>query len=365
MLIGNKNCIFHTRFNRLLMKYILTIGLVFVCAQLMAQEDSLFVFPHSNSFSIMYTSQNGETIFTLSRRFHVPPAILADANGLTYQSGIANNTLLIIPLGAYNQLKDKPAHMGDAKALYYHVRDEDDLYKVSKYSVATESELADWNHISRNTVKRGQTLFVGWVLFDATGYTPTAKQTISVSSANTNPSKQATTAVTKNAITPNPATLQNLKKKYVQNKDGTLTAVYVPEPVDTPKIVDSLYFTSPFGKLYLQQTDSGRSLDSEKGATVFFDAKVSATKNMFYAFSNTTERGTVIKVYNSNSQKTILVKVIGAIPDSKQYYNSTLAITYAAKDALQIKEDKAWCELWFGKANKKPVPPASSTPPVK
>jgi len=332
------------------MRYFVAILGVLFATNACAQRDSFFVTPRGDAFAIIYYSQNGETIFALSRRFHVPPALLADANGLTYQSGIANNTLMMIPLAAYNQLKDKPTNMADARALYYRVKDEDDLYRISKYANVSQHQLQSWNHLADNTIKKDEVLFVGWVLYDATGVVAGTKPV-----ANNTGTK--TVVPTPQLQKGNPlktATNQNFVRQVVQNKDGSTTITLVPAEV--PKPIDSIYLLPPFGKLYMQQTDTGHKVDSEKGPVVFFDPKMVLSKNMFYAFHNTVPRGSIIKVYVPNTQKTILVKVIGTIPDTKQYYNCSIAISDLAKEALGIHEDKAWCELWYAQIlAKKPV----------
>lgn len=320
-----------------MLKYLLAVFFFVLSASLYAQTDSLFVYPRGNNFVIIYKVQNGETVFTLSRRFHVPPAVLADANGITYQSGIANNSLIIVPLAVYNYQKEQPANMNESRALYYRVRDEDDLHKVSKYADVSQHQIQEWNQLRSNTVRGGQTLLVGWVLFDATGMMPVKKNTAPPTATNnvTTPTPQ----VQKNNLN------QNTVQQVIKNKDGSTTIILVPAEVSKP--IDSLYITSPFGKLYLQQTDSGTKVDSDKGPAVFFDTKMNLSTNTFYAFHNTIPRGTVIKVYVPNAQKSILVKVIGTIPDTKQYYNCSIAINKLAKEMLGIHEDKTWCEFWF------------------
>ena len=61
-----------------------------------------WVMPDATPWNIAHRVGKGETVFMLARRYHVPPAILADANGLTYNDGLKENSTLIVPLGAYN-----------------------------------------------------------------------------------------------------------------------------------------------------------------------------------------------------------------------------------------------------------------------
>jgi hypothetical protein len=55
----------------------------------------------------------------------------------------------------------------------------------------------------------------------------------------------------------------------------------------------------------------------------------------------------VIKVTNPGTGKSIFVKVLGPIPDTKQYAGSIIGIATAAKEALGVTDTKAWCELSY------------------
>jgi hypothetical protein len=106
--------------------------------------------------------------------------------------------------------------------------------------------------------------------------------------------------------------------------------------------------TSEEEELYLQQTNNELNAIEEKGAVVFFAStgKVKSS-DVFFAFHATAAKGTIIKVYNPGTNKTIFVKVLAPLPATKQYANSILGIGSVAKDALGVTENKAWCELKY------------------
>jgi len=185
-------------------------------------DDSLHVFPKDNSWLIMYTVRNGETVFALSRRFHVPPAILTGVNGLNYQSALANNSLINIPTGAYNLLKAQPVNPDEARPLYYRATSEDNLYRLSRYSGVSQRTLQEWNKLQDTRITEGQTLFVGWVMYDATNITPPA--------VNTNNSKQKVVAMGYGAAAPEQ---NNMGSKQTSTKNGITTTII--KTVDTIK----------------------------------------------------------------------------------------------------------------------------------
>ena len=58
-------------------------------------------------------------------------------------------------------------------------------------------------------------------------------------------------------------------------------------------------------------------------------------------------RGTVIKITNPGSGKTIYVKVLDKIPDTKLYTNSIIGISNSAREALGVTDSKAWVEISY------------------
>jgi hypothetical protein len=55
----------------------------------------------------------------------------------------------------------------------------------------------------------------------------------------------------------------------------------------------------------------------------------------------------VVKVFNPGSGKTIYVKVLGPLPDTKLYANSIIGISSGAKEALGVTDNRTWCELSY------------------
>lgn len=286
-------------------------------------DDSLFVFPKDNSWLIMYRVHNGETVFALSRRFHVPPAILTGVNGLSYQSALSNNSNINIPTGAYNMLKAKPINPDEARPLYYRATGDDNLYKLSRYSGVSQHTLQEWNKLSDTRIEEGQVLFVGWVMYDATN----------VNVAGNTPGSSKKELSMGYGAAPQDAHIPQ------QAKSGVTTTII--RSADTIKRVD----TPAIERLYLKQTNNEETVVDEKGPAVFFDMKSVTSKNAFYAFYNDAPRGTVIKVHDPSTGVIIYVKVMGPLPATKQYVGATIGISGNAKAAFNVNRDKLWVEF--------------------
>ncbi len=285
-------------------------------------QQKLFVVFHNDNWMIPHRIGQGETIFQLARRYHVPPAILAGTNQLDYQDGLTKDSILYIPLGAYNQQTTQPLNANDSRPLYYKVDGDDNLFRISRYAGVQQKKMQEWNHLNDNSIHEGQELFVGWLLFDAT-QNPVY---------NSGLKKEPVSAV----VVKQEPQMPRGKMDTIVDKNVTLIPIKDSADADTVSAAE---------KLYIVQTNHGINASEEKGMAVFFDTKMKG--ETYYAFHNSATRGTIIKVYNPGTDKTVYVKVIGAIPGTKQYYNSILGISSAAKKELQVREDKMWCELSY------------------
>ena len=286
-----------------MLKKMLLILLLISGVNTFAQEaDSLFAVKKGPRWAIKYTIQPRESAKMIAKRFFISEPVLANANDESTMRTFAPGDIIFIPVTKENYMLSKPSlNTTDIHDLYYHVAPKDEIGVLSTYAGITRADMRAWNNLKGNTLNTEQVLFVGWVkMMD--------KDTTSPESMTAYPAPK--------------------KKVVVAAADTTKTPVL--GGLDT---------------VYNRQTNSGMNVMSEKGTAVFFDKP---GKNvMYYAFHNETPRGSIIKVYNPGSGKTIYVKVIGPLPDTKLYANCIIGICNGAKDALGINDNKAWCELSY------------------
>lgn len=325
---------------------------LFCSLQLFAQKrDSCIVMKKDDKWVIPHTVKEGETVFAIARRYHVPPAMFAGANGLDYQTPLQKDVVLHVPLGAYNLLDSEPLNESEYRTLYYHVAAEDNLFNIGRYIGVQQRILQQWNHLPDNSITEGQTLMVGWLLYDNTspgGFNPVEKPITNLSAKPETPAPQKPVAVTKPAVT-KPVVQGTLQSTTKTLPDGTVV-------ISFPKKDTTGADTIPEArKMYLSQTKNEEFVVEEKGTAVFFES-ASGLKSpyLYFGFHATAPKGTVIQVYNPGADKTVYVKVLGKIPGTKQYHNSILGINSRAKDSLSVTEDRVWCELKYaGKPVKK------------
>ncbi len=97
--------------------------------------------------------EEGETLFEIARSYHVPPAAIAEANGLESRAELEPGQKLIIPAAARSE-------MNLGKLTRYRVRKGDTLGTIADQFSVSRAELVKWNHLRSEKVARGMTLRV-------------------------------------------------------------------------------------------------------------------------------------------------------------------------------------------------------------
>ncbi len=261
-------------------------------------SDSIFAVHKNSVLYIKHQVKTGEDMQMLATRFYLAPSAIDAANDADVLKKFTPGSYINIPIVRENFYINKQ-NFRDLHELYYRVVPKDDIGVISTYAGVTKSQMRMWNDLKGNTLHENDVLFMGWVKmmsFDTT----------------------------------NPATLAAYPMLKKKSPADTGKAVIIPGGLDT---------------IYNKQTNSGTNILTEKGTAVFFEKP--GKNNIYYAFHNASQRGAVIKVFNPSNGKTIYVKVLGPLPDTKLYANSIIGICSAAKEDLGVTDNKAWCELSY------------------
>lgn len=285
-----------------MMRYLFAFLFSIVGMNAIAQDmDSLFAVRRGNKWAIKYEIKQWESTRMLAQRYYVSEREIEYEPDFDKSKKVVPGTIIYIPVTAENYSLSKPSALDtkDMHELYYRVGPKDDIGLISTYAGVTKSTMRTWNNLHGNTLLIDQVLFIGWLKMIARDTTD-------------NPTRAT-------AYPP-------LVKAVI---------------ADTSK----LHILGGLDTVYNRQTNNGLNVLTEKGTAVFFEK---GGKNSAYvAFHNTTPRGTIMKVFNPGTNKTIYVKILGPVPDTKLYANSIIGICDAAKEALGITDNKAWVELSY------------------
>ena len=272
-----------------------------LCFGASAQDmDSVFAVRKGKDLAVEYISKPGESINMIAERFYTPVEKIERMSMIDGRKKLLTGSSVFIPVTTENFSGVKIAAGLDYKTqLYYKVKEQDNIALISMYAGIKKDELILWNSLKGNTLREGQPLFIGWIKI-------VPRDSINLENGIAYPSRR-------------------------------YNRIAAP---DTAK--------HAFGELdsvYNVQTTNGTNTITEKGTAVFFDK--TGKNDVCYAFHNTTQRGTIIKIMNPGTGKIVYAKVLGPIPETKLYANSIIGISSIAKDALGITDNKAWCELYY------------------
>ena len=263
--------------------------------------DSILAVRRGTRWAVRYEIKQGENLRMLAHRFYVTEKDIEFEPDFDRTKKLTTGTVIYIPVLSQNYSLSKPSVLDsrDMHELYFHVGAHDDIGIISTYAGVTKSTMRMWNNLHGNTLVEGQALFIGWV-------------------------KMIGRDTTENPL-----------------RESAYPAVQKTVIADTAKqrIIGGL------DTGYNRQTNNGLNVLTEKGTAVFFEK--AGKLSTYQAFHNATPRGTIIKVFNPGTGKTIYVKVLGPVPDIKLFANSIIGICDAAKEALGITDSKAWVELSY------------------
>lgn len=305
------------------------------------KSDSFYVQQSDNGWLLKHKVKKGETVFSIAKRYHVPPVMLSNTNAIGLRDSLRTKSIWV-PLGAYNIKTDGGITTSEMKPLYHKLSAGESLKTIAKYSLTTQRKILDWNHITDKDVYEGQVLLVGWMYYDATGTYNNQPSEIEPPTPPLRNSAAPLKTPAPEATEPQPA--RPKKKDTVYVVDGVRKE---PTPTSADS-EDSLQEAekSEAAILYEEQTVNETFVNKEKGTAVFFNTS-NNNPDVYFAFHNTAPKGTIIKVKNPGNGNEIFVKVLSRIPTTGLYHNAIIGISKNAKAALGGINDKLWCELTY------------------
>ena len=279
-------------------------------------QDSLWIKVSEEKPFITHKSSSNESLFTIAKIYSAPPAQLADVNNIALQQVVAAGKKVDIPVDSYNYIKEN--NVLKSKPLYYKVKKEDNLIAISRLFKVSQSVIQKWNGLLDTKLNPGKILKVGWVAYDKLSE-------------------------------PKPA-VKNAKdaSKPFQVRDSIRNAKELPITILDSK-EDSVAVDekpSAYEILYDQQVMS-MNITEESGAAVFYDLKMKAPKDVYYAFHNMANKGTILKITNPANGKFIFAKVIGTIPNLKDYHNALIGLSDNAASVLGARDTKMFCNIKY------------------
>ncbi len=312
-----------------------------------------------------------ESLSSIGRLYNINGRELADYNKIDYNKGLSVGQILKIPAKAADAVtntravkeiapppvKEKavkeapaartvtPANIKGAP-IYHTVAKKETLYHISTlYNKVPIADIKKWNNLTGDALSEGTKLIVGY----------------SKTKATTEEDKEVKAAVVKEpAVTKKPAEKDNVVnskpvkgKEVAENPTGKNDLPKVTGKTETVVAGNSNSRATDFKggifkSLYEEQA-RGHSLISENGTGGIFKSTSGWEDGKYYCLHNTAAAGTILKITNNTTGKTVYAKVLDLITDIRQNNGLIVRLSNAAADALGVADNKLDCTINYSK----------------
>lgn len=327
---------------RTFMKKILLLGTILLnCFILTAQH--IKIQKEKSQLYFTHKVEAKETLYSLGRMYHLTPKEIAQANKLSADAGLRTGQQLKIPLKKTNFIQTTPKSKKELEPVYYTIKKGDNLYKLSRsYNNVKEAELKKWNHLSKNLVKPGQNIIVGYVKVSATSNDnqedvvakPKSKPDTSKNTRAKPPVVNVATKSDKvNENAEAPKTDSEVKFAVSQEQETVGT------PTSQTSAEDS-YFAANYSI-----NAANASEQKITGTAATFKSTSGWSDHKYYVLMNDLAPETIVKV--TANGKSIYAKVLESLPDLKDNKNLVCRLSNAAASVLGVIDSKFDVEISF------------------
>ena len=256
-----------------------------------------------------------ETWYSISKLYNLSPNELASFNKQGIDKPLEIGQSVKVPLTKANfSQADPTGSVDDLIPVYHIVQEKEWMYRISvNHNKVPIEKLERWNSITRDQVKAGKRLIVGFLL---------AKDALATvrNNANEKASTAKTTSSSTTSSTPPPSPV--IPKTTTQGSTAK---------------VDGGYFKNMYD-------ENGRNQTAVAG---IFKSTSGWNDGKYYALMNNVTVGPIVKVNFAPTNKSIYAKVLGELPDMKESAGLSMRISDAAAKELGAVNNKFNVEVKY------------------
>lgn len=337
---------------------ILTVVLFFQPS--IAQDKALLVEGATPNLYLTHVILPKENYYSVGRMYNVPPKEVAAYNHLPFEKGLQLGMSIKIPLITSNFNQGGQFSKDEALIPVYHVvLPKEGLYRISiTYNKVPLENLKKWNNLQSDVVSNGTKLIIGYLKV-LKEQSPLAQQGVSVPNSEVvmTPKEEKKpvskpdlpkerSPVVHNPETPKETVIETKEKPKVTETTKTENRQEVLPPVTGKPAID--FAGGYFKKLYNTQVDN-KTPTKENGTAGIFKTTSGWMDGKYYCFHNDAAPGTVLKVTNNTTGRSVYAKVLDAVPDIKQNNGLLLRISNSAAEELGVADTKFDCSIMYTK----------------
>lgn len=320
---------------------------------LLAQQNTLEIKGSHNNIYLDHTVAPKETFYSIGRMYNVNPKELAAFNHLKFETPLNVAAILKIPLNKINFTQTGYKAKTQADIPVYHTLEPGEtLYRLGvNYNKVPVASLKKWNHLQSDAVSIGTPMIVGFLRVDKTEsalakITEKPAAAVAVASQKDEKTAEKKTEEIAAAIPNVRAADATLTKGRTATADQPAVNEVAVTNVNTNS--DAGFSGGYFKNLFNRQT-ANKSLVDKNGDAGIFKSTSGWQDGKYYCFNNNAVAGTVVKITNIATGKSVYAKVLDVIPDIKQNEGLSVILSNAAANELGAGENNFSCILSFGK----------------
>ncbi|MBK7433599.1 MAG: LysM peptidoglycan-binding domain-containing protein [Chitinophagaceae bacterium] len=333
----------------------------------LAQNKMLLAEGSSPGLYLTHTVAPKENFYSIGRLYNISPKEIAPFNKLALEKGLSLGQVLKIPLTSGNFMQEGSPGADEALIPVYHtVKEKEGLYRISmNYNKVPVDKLKQWNRISGDGLSNGANLIVGYLRVKKDQSALAASQAVQAVAVDQQPVAKIEQA---------PVIKETELKKAEPVKEVVTPVVKEPVPevkkqepvseVITPVVKEKkeeavkpvinnerppVDFNGGLFKPTFDAQTKGGALQQQDGMAGVFKSTSGWQDGKYYCLHNALSPGTIIRITNGATGKSVYAKVLDVIPDIKQNDGLLIRISNAAASELGAGETNFNCSIHYSK----------------
>src|SRR6185312_3418802 len=320
-----------------------------------------------------------ENWYSVGRLYNVSPKDLAPFNHLTLGKPLIIGQTLQIPLTATNFSQNNVKTSGETLIPVYHItREKEWMYRISvDHNKVPIPDIEKWNNVTPDQIHPGMHLIVGYLKVK-TGLSALATNAPESATApriaeSTKPAASSAVAETPKHAAAEPATTtRSVAAEPAASASTTSTqpAAVMPKPSGPPPAISTPVTTTPAtsapatsppataapatsalpppvpvvspapaspaphfdgGNFRSDYSESGKTASGQAG---IFKSTSGWQDGKYYALMNGVTVGTIVRITNPSTNKSVYAKILGQLPEMKESAGLTIRMSNAAAAEL-------------------------------
>jgi len=345
-------------------------------AQFGWSQSDLTVQGTSPELYLTHTVQPKETWYAIGRIYNASPKEIAALSNMKMDKVLVGQQLKV-PLTAANFTQNGAKKADEVFVPVYHIVAEKEwMYRISQnHNKIPIETLEKWNNITNDQLRPGMKLIVGYLKVKTTSplavnglkkIAPVAATAANTVAKNEKPADAQKEEVKKEEPKKEDAKKEDTKKEDVKEakkeelkkeepKEDAKKEIASPAAeeaktsskttvVQTSSADDGNYAGYKGGYFKSMYSGSGKSTAGNAG---IFRSTSGWKDGKYYALMNNVPVGTIVKVTNSSTNKSVFAKVLGQLPDMKESVGLTIRLSDAAAAELGSDLGKFYVDVAY------------------